>query len=107
VLRSLGRQGVADLIERLCEHAQAFAEGVARIPGAQVLNDVVYTQVCAAFGDDEQTRHTIQRLLEDGSAWMSGSTWQGRAVLRISVSNWSTTPEDVATSLAALRRAAG
>ncbi len=107
VLRSLGRQGVADLVDRLCEHARAFAAGVATIPGAQVLNDVAYTQVCAVFGDDEHTRSTVQRLLEDGSAWMSGSTWHGRAVLRISVSNWSTTEEDVATSLAALRRAAG
>jgi glutamate/tyrosine decarboxylase-like PLP-dependent enzyme len=97
---------VADLVERLCAHAQAFAAGVADIPGAQVLNDVVYTQVCASFGDDERTRRTVQRLLEDGSAWMSGSTWRGRAVLRISVSNWSTSDEDVAVSLAALRRAA-
>ena len=106
VLRSLGRSGVADLVERLCEHARAFADGVAAIPGAQVLNDVVYTQVCAAFGDDDRTRRTVQRLLEDGSAWMSGSTWRGRAVLRISVSNWSTTADDVAVSVAALRRAA-
>jgi glutamate/tyrosine decarboxylase-like PLP-dependent enzyme len=106
VLRSLGRSGVADLVERLCQHARAFAAGVAKIDGAQVLNAVVYTQVCVAFGDDARTRSTVQRLLEDGSAWMSGSTWRDRAVLRISVSNWSTTDEDVATSLAALRRAA-
>jgi len=106
VLRSLGRSGVAELVDRLCEHAHAFATGVAGIPGAQVLNDVVYTQVCATFGDDDRTRRTVQRLLDDGSAWMSGSTWRGRAVLRISVSNWSTTEDDVATSLAALRRAA-
>lgn len=106
VLRSLGRSGVAELVERLCEHAAAFAAGVAGIDGAQVLNAVVYTQVCIAFRDDEHTRRTVQRLLEDGSAWMSGSIWRGRAVLRISVSNWSTTADDVATSLAALRRAA-
>ena len=106
VLRSLGRSGVAELVERLCEHAAAFAAGVAGIDGAQVLNAVVYTQVCIAFRDDEHTRRTVQRLLEDGSAWMSGSIWRGRAVLRISVSNWSTTAGDVATALAALRRAA-
>lgn len=106
VLRSLGRRGVADLVERLCERAREFAAGVAAIPGAQVLNEVVYTQVCASFGDDERTRRTVQRMLEDGTAWMSGSTWRDRAVLRISVSNWSTSAEDVAVSLAALRRAA-
>lgn len=106
VLRSLGRNGVADLVERLCDHAQAFAAGVATIPGAQVLNDVVYTQVCATFGDDARTRMIVQRMLEDGAAWMSGSIWRDRAVLRISVSNWSTTDDDVAVSLAALRRAA-
>ena len=106
VLRSLGRRGVADLVDRLCAHARAFAEGVRAIPGAQVLNEVVFTQVCASFGDDEHTRRTVQRLLEDGSAWMSGSTWHGRAIVRISVSNWSTTDEDVVTSLAALGRAA-
>ena len=107
VLRSLGRSGVADLVERLCDHAQAFAKGVAAIDGAQVLNDVVYTQVCASFGDDARTRLVVQRMLEDGTAWMSGSIWRERAVLRISVSNWSTTADDVAVSLAALRRAVG
>jgi len=104
VLRSLGRQGVVDLVDRLCGHAQAFAEGVRVIPGAEVLNDVVFTQVCAAFGDDARTRAVVERLLADGTAWMSGSTWRGRSVLRISVSNWSTTEEDVERSLEALRR---
>ncbi|MBA2463529.1 MAG: aspartate aminotransferase family protein, partial [Nocardioidaceae bacterium] len=104
VLRSLGRQGVVDLVDRLCGHAQAFAEGVRMIPGAEVLNDVVFTQVCAAFGDDARTRAVVERLLADGTAWMSGSTWRGRSVLRISVSNWSTTEEDVERSLEALRR---
>jgi len=104
VLRSLGRDGVVDLVDRLCGHAQAFAEGVRMIPGAEVLNDVVFTQVCAAFGDDARTRAVVERLLADGTAWMSGSTWRGRSVLRISVSNWSTTEEDVERSLEALRR---
>jgi len=107
VLRSLGRRGVADLVERLCDHAQSFAAGVTDIEGAQVLNDVIYTQVCVSFGDDERTRLVVQRMLDDGTAWMSGSTWRDCAVLRISVSNWSTTDDDVAVSLAALRRAAG
>jgi glutamate/tyrosine decarboxylase-like PLP-dependent enzyme len=104
VLRALGRSGVADLVERLCAHATAFAAGLAELPGASVLNDVVFTQVCVSFGDDERTREVVRRLLADGTAWMSGSTWHGRAVLRISVSNWSTTEDDVARSLAAVRR---
>ncbi|MFE1230522.1 pyridoxal phosphate-dependent decarboxylase family protein [Streptomyces sp. NPDC058745] len=105
-LRSLGRSGVADLVERLCRHASAFASGIAAIEGASVLNDVVFTQVCADFGGDERTDRVLTRLLDDGTAWISGSTWHGRRVMRISVSNWSTTDEDVGRTLAAIRRAA-
>ena len=72
-----------------------------------MLNDVVYTQVCVSFGDDERTRAVTARLLADGTTWMSGSQWGGRAVLRISVSNWSTDDADVQRSLDALARAAG
>ena len=107
VLRSLGRDGVADLVESLCDHASAFAEGIAAIEGAEVLNDVQFTQVCASFGDDDRTRAVVEAMLADGTAWTTGSRWHGRAVLRVSVSNWSTTVDDVANSLAALRRAAG
>lgn len=106
VLRSVGRIGVADLVERLARHARAFADGAAGIEGAEVLNDVVYTQVCVSFGSDARTQDVTRRMLEDGTAWMSGSRWRGRAVLRISVSNWSTTDADVEDSLEALRRAA-
>ncbi|MFI8961766.1 pyridoxal phosphate-dependent decarboxylase family protein [Streptomyces sp. NPDC053493] len=105
-LRSLGRSGVAGLVDRLCRHATAFASGIAGIDGATVLNDVVFTQVCAEFGDDARTERVLARLLEDGTAWISGSTWHGRRVMRISVSNWSTTEEDVRRTLAAIRRAA-
>ncbi|MFB6510457.1 pyridoxal phosphate-dependent decarboxylase family protein [Streptomyces virginiae] len=104
-LRSLGREGVADLVDRLCRHAQAFATGIDAIDGATVLNDVVFTQVCAEFGDDERTDRVLDRLLDEGAAWISGSTWHGRRVMRISVSNWSTTDEDVSHTLAAIRRA--
>jgi glutamate/tyrosine decarboxylase-like PLP-dependent enzyme len=107
VLASLGRQGVVDLVERMAGHAAAFARGIAAIPGAEVLNEVAFTQVCVSFGDDERTREVVARVLEEGEAWMSGSVWRGRAVLRISVSNWSTTEGDVGRSLTALRRAAG
>ncbi|GAA3526607.1 aspartate aminotransferase family protein [Aeromicrobium flavum] len=107
VLRSLGRTGVAELVERLCRHARSFADGIAVIEGADVLNDVVFTQVCAAFGDDARTREIVRRMLEDGTAWTTGSVWHDRAVLRISVSNWSTTDADVERTLEALRRAVG
>jgi len=105
-LASLGRRGVAELVERLAGNARALAAGMAAIDGAEVLNDVVFTQVCAAFGDDERTRAVTALLLADGTAWMSGSRWHDRAVLRCSVSNWSTDDADVAASLAALARAA-
>jgi glutamate/tyrosine decarboxylase-like PLP-dependent enzyme len=104
-LRSLGRSGVADLVERLCRHAAAFATGIAGIDGATVLNEVVFTQVCASFGDDARTERVVDRLLSEGTTWISGSTWHGRRVMRISVSNWSTTDDDVARALAAIRRA--
>ncbi|MEU8530149.1 pyridoxal-dependent decarboxylase [Streptomyces sp. NPDC048629] len=106
-LRSLGRSGVADLVERLCRHAAAFATGIAAVEGASVLNEVVFTQVCAEFGDDARTDRVLARLLDDGTAWISGSTWHGRRVMRISVSNWSTTDDDVRRTLDAIRRAAG
>jgi glutamate/tyrosine decarboxylase-like PLP-dependent enzyme len=105
VLRSLGRAGVADLVEGMARHARALAEGVAGIEGAEVLNEVEFTQVCVAFGDDERTRSITQRVLADGTTWMSGSRWHGRDVLRISVSNWSTDEDDLRLSLEAVRRA--
>jgi glutamate/tyrosine decarboxylase-like PLP-dependent enzyme len=107
VLRALGRDGIAALVERLCAHATAFAEGIAAIEGARIVNEVAFTQVCATFGTDERTAAVTRALLADGTAWMSGSRWHNEAVLRVSVSNWSTTDDDVARSLAALHRAAG
>jgi glutamate/tyrosine decarboxylase-like PLP-dependent enzyme len=106
LLRSLGRQGVADLVDGFCRHAKAFASGIESIDGAKVENDVVFSQVSVSFGSDERTRAVTARLMADGTAWMTGSRWRDKAVLRISVSNWSTTDEDVSRSLAALRRAA-
>lgn len=107
VLRALGRHGVADLVAGLARHAATFAAGLAEIPGATVLNDVVLTQVCVSFGDDERTEEVVRRLLDDGTAWMTGSRWHGRSVLRVSVSSWATTDEDVERSLAAVRRVVG
>ena len=103
-LRSLGRTGVAEMVERFCTRAKQFAAGLSAIDGVEVLNDVVYTQVCVSFGPDEVTREVARRLLADGTAWMTPSTWRGRAVLRISVSNWRTTEEDVQRTLEAVRR---
>jgi glutamate/tyrosine decarboxylase-like PLP-dependent enzyme len=105
-LRSLGRSGVVDLVERLARHARTFADGAREIPGCEVLNEVVFTQVCLAFEDDDRTRRVADALLADGTTWMSGSRWRDRAIVRISVSNWSTTDVDVRRSLDALRRAA-
>jgi glutamate/tyrosine decarboxylase-like PLP-dependent enzyme len=93
-------------VDGLVARAQALAAGIAEIDGAEVLNDVDYTQVCVAFGDDARTRAVTERLIADGLVWMSGSKWHGRDVLRISVSNWSTDDEDVRWSLDAVRRAA-
>lgn len=103
-LRSLGRRGVAELVERFCAHARRFAVGLSEMDGVRVVNDVVFTQVCVSFGTDEVTREVATRLLKDGTAWMTPSTWHGQAVLRISVSNWRTTDEDVDRTLAAVRR---
>ncbi len=102
VLRSLGRSGVRDLVDRLCRHARRLAEGIAALPGAVVLNDVVFTQVLTAFADDDTTRAVGRRVLDEGTAVLTPSTWRGRQVLRCSVSNWSTTDDDVDRTVAAL-----
>ncbi|MEP6853156.1 MAG: pyridoxal-dependent decarboxylase [bacterium] len=104
-LRSLGRSGVADLVEGLAGNARELADGIAAVDGAEVLNDVAFTQVSASFGDDERTRAVVAQILQDGTAWMSGSCWRERAVLRVSVSNWSTDLDDVERSVDAVRRA--
>ena len=104
-LRTLGRSGVADLVERCCRHAARFAEGL-RAAGYSVLNDVVLNQVLVAFGDDHATRRVIAALQQDGTCWCGGTVWQGRAAMRISVSSWATTDDDVERSLAAMIRVA-
>jgi glutamate/tyrosine decarboxylase-like PLP-dependent enzyme len=110
-IRSLGRTGVADLVDRCCAHARRFAEALAREPGIEVLNDVVLNQVLVRFLDpggdhDARTRAVVKAVQEDGTCWLGGTTWQGRAAMRISVSNWSTTEVDVDRSVAAILRAA-
>lgn len=104
-LRFLGRAGVAELIERTCRHARRFAEGL-RETGYEVLNDVVLNQVLVAFGDAETTNRVIADLQADGTCWCGGTVWQGRTAMRISVSSWATTHEDVERSLDAMLRLA-
>lgn len=104
-LRSLGRSGTVALIEGLAGNARSLAEGLSEIPGVEVLNDVVFTQISVAFGSDERTKAVTQALIDDGAVWMSGSRWAGREVLRISVSNWSTDAADVAAAIDAVARA--
>jgi glutamate/tyrosine decarboxylase-like PLP-dependent enzyme len=103
-IRSLGRSGIAELVERCCAHARAFADGF-RDLGAEVLNDVVLNQVLVRFEDDERTNGILRAVQESGEAFMSGTTWDGRAAIRISVSNWQTSHADVERTLAAYRAA--
>ena len=104
-LRSLGRSGTIDLVERLARSARDLAGGLAALPGVEILNDVVFTQVSISFGSDERTRRVTQAVIDGGAVWMSGSTWAGRDILRISVSNWTTDAADVAASVDAVARA--
>jgi glutamate/tyrosine decarboxylase-like PLP-dependent enzyme len=106
-LRSLGRSGVADLIDRCCDHARAFAELLGAEPDVEILNDVVLNQVLVRFGDDDEvTREVVRRVQDDGTCWLGGTDWQGRAAMRISVSSFRTTSEDVERSAAAILKAA-
>jgi glutamate/tyrosine decarboxylase-like PLP-dependent enzyme len=104
-LRSLGRAGLADLIERNCRQATRFAEGL-RAAGHRVLNDVVLNQVLVSFGDAEKTRRVVAAIQADGTCWCGGTVWQGQTATRISVCSWATTDDDVARSLGAMLRAA-
>jgi len=105
-LRSLGRQGVTELIERNCRQARRFAEGLAAA-GFNILNDVVLNQVLVAFGDAETTNRVIAEIQTDGTCWCGGTVWQGQTAMRISVSSWATTGADVERSLEAMIRIAG
>jgi glutamate/tyrosine decarboxylase-like PLP-dependent enzyme len=100
-LRSLGTQGIAELIERTCQHATKFAEGF-RSAGYAVLNDVVLNQVLVSFGDDGTTAQVLRSIQEEGTCWCGGTVWKGRRAMRISVSSWATTESDVLRSLNAM-----
>ena len=104
-LRTLGRDGVAELIERTCRHASRFAERL-RAAGFTILNDVVLNQVLVSFGDAAATERVIAGVQAEGTCWCGGTVWQGRTAMRISVSSWATTEQDVDDSVAAIVRAA-
>ncbi|HET7011992.1 MAG TPA: aminotransferase class V-fold PLP-dependent enzyme [Anaerolineales bacterium] len=104
-LRSLGRTGLAELIDRTCRHARRFADGL-RAAGFEVLNEVVLNQVLVGFGDAEMTRRVIAGIQDEGTCWCAGTVWQGRTAMRISVSSYATTDEDVELSLQAMIRMA-
>jgi glutamate/tyrosine decarboxylase-like PLP-dependent enzyme len=104
-LRSLGRDGLAELIDRCCALARRLAAAMEELEGAEVLNDVVINQVLVRFGDDdEETQRVVDDVQRSGEAWLGGTVWQGRAAARISVSNWSTTEADIDRLAAALGR---
>ena len=104
-LRSLGRRGVAELIESSCDRATQFAERIATIEGCEVLNDVVLNQVLFRFADDETTNAVLADVQASGEAWMAGTTWDGRAAIRLSVSNWRTSESDIDRTAAAFAAA--
>jgi len=100
-LRSLGRSGVAEMIDRTCRHARRMADGL-RAAGCEILNDVVLNQVLVAFGDAELTSRIIGLIQQQGTCWCGGTTWQDRPAMRVSVANWITTEQDIERSLAAI-----
>jgi glutamate/tyrosine decarboxylase-like PLP-dependent enzyme len=115
-LRELGREGLAEMIERCCAIARRMAAGLRDAPGVTILNDVVLNQVLVGFAPpaagaseadiDDFTRRVIAAIQADGTCWLGGTTWHGMAAMRISVSNWSTTEADADLSVAAIRRCA-
>jgi glutamate/tyrosine decarboxylase-like PLP-dependent enzyme len=104
-LRSLGREGLADIIDRTCSHARRFSSAL-RGAGYEVLNDVVLNQVLVSFGSPERTLRTVERIQREGTCWCGPTVWQGHTAMRISVSSWMTTEEDVDRSVDAILKAA-
>jgi glutamate/tyrosine decarboxylase-like PLP-dependent enzyme len=104
-MRSLGRSGLAELIERNCQQAKLFADRLCAA-GFTILNDVVLNQVLVSFGSAEETRRVIAGVQNDGTCWCGGTQWHGQAAMRISVSSWATTNDDVERSVAAMIRIA-
>ncbi len=104
-LRSLGRDGLADLVERTCAYARQFADGLAKA-GYQILNEVALNQVLVSFGEPETTRRIIADLQAEGTCWCGGTVWQGQTAMRISVSSWATSEPDIEKCLETMLRIA-
>jgi glutamate/tyrosine decarboxylase-like PLP-dependent enzyme len=109
-LRTLGRSGLRDLVERCCAHARRMAAALDAHPSVKVLNDVVLNQVLVRIHPpgmpdadaDAQTQRVIERVQADGTCWLGGTTWHGMRAIRISISNWSTTADDIERSATAI-----
>jgi glutamate/tyrosine decarboxylase-like PLP-dependent enzyme len=102
LLRALGREGIESLVRRNCALARRIAERLSAEPGITILNDVVLNQVLVQFKDDETTKDVIARVQADGTCWAGGAFWQGKQAMRIAVSNWSTTEDDIDRSAEAM-----
>lgn len=109
-LRFLGGKGIAELVERCCQLARRMASRLSQPPAVTILNDIVLNQVLVRFSDpsgmdsDEFTAEVIRRVQEDGTCWLGGTTWHGMHAMRISISNWSTTENDIDVSAEAILR---
>src|SRR6185312_11659484 len=106
-IRSLGRSGIASLIEGCCAHARRIGEALQELPGVELLNEVVLNQVLFRVGDDARTDAVLQAVQASGETWMSGTSWNGGRAIRISVSSWATDEADVERTLAAIAAAVG
>jgi glutamate/tyrosine decarboxylase-like PLP-dependent enzyme len=106
-LRALGRKGLAELVERSCSHARRFGSELARIPGCEVLNEVVLNQVLLRFESDAETEAALAGVQRSTAGWMSGTTWRGRRAIRISVCNWATSDADVDATIEAFAATRG
>jgi glutamate/tyrosine decarboxylase-like PLP-dependent enzyme len=104
-LKQMGRSGMAEIVETTSRHAQRFAQAL-QDAGYEVLNEVVINQVLISFGSPEKTLETIRKIQQDGTCWCGSTVWQGRTAMRISVSSWATTADDVERSIQAILRAA-
>jgi len=104
-IRELGREGITALVDRCCAHARAIAEGLAALPGCEIVNEIVLNQVLFRFEDDVRTQAILAAVQEEGEAWMSPTTWDGRFTIRISVVGWRTSERDVERTVAAFARA--
>lgn len=110
VVRALGRQGIADMVERCCDAAVDLVRGIGALPGAEILSPAAINQGLARFRDpagrdhDEFTDSVIDHIRAEGTAWFGGTDWRGRRAMRISVCSWATQPDEVPRAVGVVRR---